>query len=62
MSHRSGMEQAISTTLEYEAPAITDYGSIAEHTFLTPGHGKGCKVNCHIDKWQESSANTVGSP
>ena len=56
------MEKAISTTLEYEAPAITDYGSIAEHTFLTPGHAKGCTVNCHIDKWQESSANTVGSP
>jgi hypothetical protein len=48
--------------LEYETPEITDYGSIAEHTFLTPGHPKGCTVDCHTDKWMENSANTVGSP
>jgi hypothetical protein len=48
--------------LEYEAPVIVDYGSIADHTFQTPGGVKGCTVNCHLDMFNENSANTAGSP
>jgi hypothetical protein len=40
----------------YESPAITDFGSIVEHTFTTPGGNvKGCKENCHLDKFNEQS-------
>jgi hypothetical protein len=45
--------------MEYEAPAIVDYGSIADHTFQTPGGVKGCKVDCHLDNFNEQSANSV---
>jgi hypothetical protein len=49
--------------LVYETPVIVDYGSIAQHTFATPhGQVKGCTVSCHLDNFNEQSANTVGSP
>lgn len=33
------------------------YGRIADCTFATPhGQVKGCKVNCHVDKFGEMSA------
>jgi hypothetical protein len=42
--------------IPYEAPAVVDYGSIAEHTFTTPGgRFKGCTENCHNDKFTEPS-------
>ena len=43
--------------MEYTKPEITDFGSIADHTFGTPGgNEKGCQVNCHLDKFTENSA------
>jgi hypothetical protein len=27
----------------YETPVVTDLGSIADHTFMTPGGVKGCQ-------------------
>ena len=42
--------------MTYEVPRITDYGSIADHTFITPGgRHKGCTENCHQDKFHEPS-------
>lgn len=41
--------------MKYEAPKVVDYGSIADHTFQTPGGQKGCTVNCHIDSFNENS-------
>jgi hypothetical protein len=46
----------------YETPVVTDLGSIADHTFTTPGGVKGCTVDCHLDMFNEQSANTVGTP
>ena len=44
------------TGTKYEKPVVSDFGSIADHTFLTPGgNPKGCKVNCHTDKKNEQS-------
>jgi len=40
----------------YETPVVTDLGSIADHTFTTPGGTKGCTVNCHLDMFNEQSA------
>lgn len=45
----------------YETPSLTVYGPIADTTFQTPGAVKGCKVDCHFDKFGEMSANTAGS-
>jgi hypothetical protein len=42
--------------MDYEKPVVTDFGSIVDHTFTTPGGVKGCQVNCHIDMFQEQSA------
>ena len=42
--------------LRYQPPVITDFGSISDHTFNTPGGVKGCKVNCHLDNFNEQSA------
>jgi hypothetical protein len=43
--------------MTYERPEVFDYGSIADHTFLTPGgNTKGCRVNCHLDSFTEESA------
>ncbi len=40
----------------YEAPAIEDYGSIAAHTFQTPGKGtKSSDTTFLTDKWGEYS-------
>jgi hypothetical protein len=42
----------------YEAPEVTDFGSIVDHTFTVPsGTVKGCQTNCHLDKFTEQSAN-----
>jgi hypothetical protein len=43
--------------MKYEAPKVVDYGSIADHTFQTPGGEKGCTSNCHLDMFDEQSAN-----
>jgi hypothetical protein len=48
----------------YEAPAIEDFGSIADHTFQTPGKGTKSKDTTFItDKYHEYShpATLVGS-
>jgi hypothetical protein len=46
----------------YESPRLTVYGRIADCTFTTPGGVKGCTSNCHIDSFNEQSANsTAGS-
>jgi hypothetical protein len=43
--------------MTYERPEVVDYGSIADHTFMTPGGNvKGCRVNCHLDSFTEQSA------
>jgi hypothetical protein len=43
--------------MTYETPEITDFGSIADHTFMTPGGVKGCQTDCHLDSFNENSAN-----
>jgi len=43
----------------YESPTLIVYGHIADCTFTTPGGMKGCKTDCHVDKFTELSANTV---
>jgi hypothetical protein len=45
--------------MKYEAPKVVDYGSIADHTFTTPGGEKGCQTNCHLDMFNEQSANAA---
>jgi hypothetical protein len=49
----------------YKAPTITDYGSIASHTFTTPG-GVGVKGGvepfAHLDVHCELSAFTGTDP
>jgi hypothetical protein len=48
-----GREQGMT----YERPEVMDFGSIADHTFLTPGgREKGCTANCHLDSFTENSA------
>jgi hypothetical protein len=43
--------------MTYERPEVTDFGSIADHTFTTPGGNvKGCQANCHLDSFTENSA------
>jgi hypothetical protein len=49
-----------SVVLRYERPMVVDYGSIADHTFTTPGGHKGCQVNCHLDKFMENSSLSGG--
>ena len=41
--------------IEYEAPAIVDYGSIAENTFNNPGKGDKSDDVMETDKWGEFS-------
>ena len=42
--------------IDYEAPAIEDFGSIADHTFQTPGVGtKSADTSYLLDKWGEHS-------
>jgi hypothetical protein len=45
----------------YEKPVVVDYGSIADHTFQTPGGVKGCTVNCHLDSFSENSGLPVSA-
>jgi hypothetical protein len=41
---------------DYEAPVITDFGSIADHTFQTPGEGtKSSDTTFETDKFHELS-------
>lgn len=44
--------------LIYTAPKVVDFGSIADHTFNTPGGVKGCKENCHLDNFTENSGTS----
>jgi hypothetical protein len=42
--------------IPYEAPAIVDFGSIADHTFQTPGEGtKSSDTTFELDKFGEYS-------
>ena len=42
--------------MTYEVPVITDFGSIAEHTFQTPGRGtKSGNPTYQTDKFGEFS-------
>jgi hypothetical protein len=44
-------------SMTYERPEVTDFGSIADHTFTTPGgRPKGCQAGCHLDSFTENSA------
>jgi hypothetical protein len=46
----------------YAPPTLKEYGGIADCTFATPhGQIKGCKINCHLDKFGEQSALSGGS-
>lgn len=48
--------------MKYEKPEVTDFGSIADHTFTTPGGNvKGCTTNCHLDKYNENSGLSPSS-
>jgi hypothetical protein len=47
--------------VDYQKPTVVDYGSIADHTFQTPGGVKGCVTNCHLDSFSENSANPVSA-
>ena len=41
----------------YQPPRVVAYGPIGDHTFTTPGGNvKGCRENCHLDKFSENSA------
>lgn len=40
---------------EYEAPAIADYGSIADNTFDNPGKGDKSEEPMETDKFTEFS-------
>ena len=43
-------------TKEYEAPTIEDFGSIADHTFQTPGEGtKSSDTSFELDTFGEHS-------
>lgn len=40
----------------YEAPVIVDFGSIADHTFQTPGEGTKSGITTYVtDKFTEYS-------
>lgn len=42
--------------ITYETPAIEDFGSIADHTFQTPGQGtKSTDTTYELDKFGEYS-------
>lgn len=42
--------------IPYEAPAIVDFGSIADNTFQTPGRGtKSSDTTFELDKFGEYS-------
>jgi hypothetical protein len=53
-----GVRERKADGMVYEAPEVTDFGSIVDHTFTTPhGQVKGCQTNCHLDNFTEQSAN-----
>jgi hypothetical protein len=57
MQPTSGLrDEGEEVAMKYEAPKVVDYGSIADHTFTTPGGAKGCQTNCHVDSFNELSA------
>jgi hypothetical protein len=35
--------------MKYETPRITDFGSIGQHTFVTPGQGHKDHIVCPLD-------------
>ena len=41
--------------MKYETPTVTDYGSIAEHTFDNPGKGDKSATPMETDKFGEFS-------
>jgi hypothetical protein len=42
--------------MEYQAPRVVDHGSIADHTFQTPGKGTKSGITTYqTDKWGEFS-------
>lgn len=42
--------------MSYEKPAVSDFGSIADHTFQTPGKGtKSTDPTFELDKFGELS-------
>jgi len=45
----------------YEAPMVEDYGSIADHTFQTPGKGTKSREVMETDKYHEYSHPFEGS-
>ena len=48
--------------MRYEKPLVTDFGSIGEHTFQTPGKGdKSGNTTYETDKYGEFS-HPAGSP
>ena len=56
------MQQEGQMQIAYEPPAIEDFGSIADHTFQTPGKGTKSKDTTFItDKYNEYSHPASGS-
>jgi hypothetical protein len=48
--------------MAYEKPTVTDFGSIADHTFQTPGKGtKSTDSTFETDKYAEFSHPAAGS-
>jgi hypothetical protein len=43
----------------YEVPAVVDHGSIADHTFQTPGKGTKSATPQELDKFGEFSHPAV---
>jgi len=48
-------EGEVGMKVSYEAPAIEDYGSIADHTFDNPGKGDKSATPMETDKFGEFS-------
>ena len=57
----STIREARDMRITYEAPAIVDYGSIADHTFDNPGKGDKAPDPLALDKWGENSHLIGGS-
>lgn len=48
--------------MKYEKPEVTDFGSVASHTFDNPGEGdKSDFTNYETDKYGEFSHPAAGS-
>ena len=48
--------------MRYESPAIVDFGSIADHTFLTPGGSDKDPAQPELDKFGEGSHGLYEEP